>query len=180
MLLAAMPVTAFGTGGDAPGDLDDDATLPLRSQRPMMFQDDEVEMQDRVGALETVVDDAVDHGLPPECAKILGGTIFRTHLDVFRRALLGDRAASSRYKGRAAKPRASPMMHIPGDENCLVDLLSRWVTRPGGPVCVHASVKYTELIFAASDTFATYEVVHGVQVAAAEGGPTLDLSLIHI
>ena len=27
----------------------------------MMFQDSEVEMQDRVGAVETAVDDAVDH-----------------------------------------------------------------------------------------------------------------------
>ena len=28
-------------------------------------------MQDRLGALETAVDDAVDHGLPPECARML-------------------------------------------------------------------------------------------------------------
>ena len=67
VLRAAMAVTAFGREGDAPGDVDDDVTLTLLSQGPMMFQDSEVEMQDRVGALETAVDDAVDHGLPPEC-----------------------------------------------------------------------------------------------------------------
>ena len=65
VLRAAMTVTAFGPGGDAPGDVDDDVTLTLLSQRPMMFQDSEVEMQDRVGALETPADDDVDHGLPP-------------------------------------------------------------------------------------------------------------------
>ena len=31
---AAMAVTAFGPGGDAPGDVDDDVTLTLLSQRP--------------------------------------------------------------------------------------------------------------------------------------------------
>ena len=36
------------------------------SQRPMILQDSEVEMRDRVGVLETVVDNAVDHGFPPE------------------------------------------------------------------------------------------------------------------
>ena len=50
VLRAAMAVTAFGPGGGAPGDVDDDATLTLLSQRPTMFQDSEVEMQDRVGA----------------------------------------------------------------------------------------------------------------------------------
>ena len=33
----------------------------------MMFQEYEVEMQDRVGALGTMVDDNVDHDVPPEC-----------------------------------------------------------------------------------------------------------------
>ena len=84
-----MAVTVFGPGGDEPGDVDDDVTLTLLSQRPMMFQDFEVEMQDRVGALGTVVDDAVDHDLPPECAKMLPHIVFRTQLDVFCRALLG-------------------------------------------------------------------------------------------
>ena len=90
VLRAAMAVTALGPGGDAPGEVDDDVTLTLLSQRPTMFQDSEVEMQDRVGALETAVDDAVDHGLQPECAKMLRDIVFRAHLDVFRRALLGD------------------------------------------------------------------------------------------
>ena len=90
VLRAAMAVTAFGRGGGAPGDVDDDATLTLLSQRPMMFQDFEVEMQDRAGALGTVVDHADGHALPPECAKMLRDIVFRTHLDVFRRALLGN------------------------------------------------------------------------------------------
>ena len=51
VLRAAMAVTAFGPGGDAPGDVSDDVTLALLSHRPMMFQDSDVEMQDRVGAL---------------------------------------------------------------------------------------------------------------------------------
>ena len=90
VLRAAMAVTAFEPCGDAPGDVDDDVTLTLLSQRPMMFQDSEVEMKGRVGALETAVDDAVDHGLMPECAKMLRDIVCRTHLDVFCRALLGD------------------------------------------------------------------------------------------
>ena len=63
-------------GGGAPGDVDVDATLTLLSQRPMMFQDSEVEMQDRVGALGTAVDDVDDHDLPPECAKMLHDIVF--------------------------------------------------------------------------------------------------------
>ena len=50
------------------------------------------------------------------------------------------------------------IVHIPGAENCWRDLLLRWVTRPGGPVCVHANVKYTEVLFAGSDKFPTKEV----------------------
>ena len=57
-----MTVTAFAPGGDAPGGVDDDVTLALLSQRPMMFQNSEVEVQDRLDALEAVVDDAVDLG----------------------------------------------------------------------------------------------------------------------
>ena len=152
----------------------------------MMFQDSEVEMKDRMGALKTAVDDAVDHGLPPECAKMLRDIVFRTHLDVFRRALLGDPPAlvdrmTVRLQpgARAVRltPRASPIMHIAGDEYCLAYLLSRWVTRPKGPVCAHASVKYTEVRFAGSDKFPTKEVVRCVQAAAAEGGPTRDTAM---
>ena len=90
VLWAAMAVTAFAPGGGAPGDAHVDVTLTLLSQRPMMFQDSEVEMHVRVGVLETAVDDAVDHGLPPECAKMLRDIVFPTNLDVFRRASLGD------------------------------------------------------------------------------------------
>ena len=42
------------------------------------------------------------------------------------------------------------IVHLPGDENCWADLLPRCVTRPGGPVCVHASVKYAEVLLGAT------------------------------
>ena len=90
VLRAAMAVTAFGPSCGAPGDVDDDATLMLLSQRPMMFEDSEVEMQDGVDSLGTAVDDAHDHESPLKCAKMLRDIVFRTHLDVFRPALLGD------------------------------------------------------------------------------------------
>ena len=134
-----------------------------------------------MGALGTAVDDAVDHELPPECAKVMRDIVFRTHLDVFRRALLGDppsRAEPMTVRlqpgARAVRvtPRASPIVHTAGDENCWAYLLSRWMTWSEGPVCAHASVKYTEVLFAGSDKFPTKEVVRGVQAAAAEGGPT--------
>ena len=65
VLRVAMAVTAFGPVVDAPDDVDDEVTLTLRSRRSVTFQDSEVEMKDHVGALETVVDDVVDLGLPP-------------------------------------------------------------------------------------------------------------------
>ena len=55
-LHAAMAVTAFVPGGDAPGDVDDEVILTLLSRRPMIFEDSEVEMRDRVGVLETAVE----------------------------------------------------------------------------------------------------------------------------
>ena len=90
VLRAAMAVTAFVSGSDTPGDVDDEVALTLPFQRLMIFQDSEVEMRDRVDVLETAVDNAVDHGSPPECAKMLRDIVFRTHLDVVCRALPGD------------------------------------------------------------------------------------------
>ena len=60
VMRAMMAVTAFVPGGDAPGDVDDEVTLTLPSQRLTTFQDSEVEVRDRAGVLETVVDNAVD------------------------------------------------------------------------------------------------------------------------
>ena len=77
VLRAAMAVTAFVLGGDAPGDVDDEVALTHPSQRPMIFQDSEVEMRDRAGVLETAVDNAVDRSSPPECAKMLRYTRYR-------------------------------------------------------------------------------------------------------
>ena len=84
-------------------------------------------MQDRVGALGTAVDDADDHYLPPECTKKLRDIVVRTHLDVFRRALLGDPTAGVEPMTVRLKPgaravrvtsRAYPIVHIARDENC--------------------------------------------------------------
>ena len=47
-------------------------------------------MWDRVGVMEAAVDNAVDHCLPLECAEMRSDIVFRTRLDVIRRALLGD------------------------------------------------------------------------------------------
>ena len=51
VLWAAMSAMAFGPVCDAPGYVDDKVTLLLVSQRPMVFQHSEAEMEDRVGAL---------------------------------------------------------------------------------------------------------------------------------
>ena len=90
VLRAGMAVIAFVPGGDAPGDVDDEDAMTLPSQRSMVFQDSEVEMLDRVGVLETAVDNAVDDGSPPDCAKMRRDIVFRTHLDVLCRAFSGD------------------------------------------------------------------------------------------
>ena len=83
----------------------------------MIFQYFEVKMQDLVGGLETAADDAVDHGLPAECAKMLRDNFFCTHNDVFRRKLLGKSPArvepmtvrlQSAARAARAAPRASP------------------------------------------------------------------------
>ena len=60
-VFAAMAVTAFVPRDDAPGDVVDGVTLMPPSQRPMIFQDSELGMRNRVGVLETAVDNAVDH-----------------------------------------------------------------------------------------------------------------------
>ena len=79
VLRAAMAVTAFGPSDDAPGDADDDVMLTMLPQRPTMFQDSVVEMLDRVEALETAADYAVDHSLTLGCAKMLHDIVYRTH-----------------------------------------------------------------------------------------------------
>ena len=80
VLRAAMAVTAFVPGvapGDVERDVDNEVTLTLLpSQRPMLFQGSQVEMRDRVGVLETTVDNSVDHDSPPGCAKMLRDIVF--------------------------------------------------------------------------------------------------------
>lgn len=72
-----------------------------------MFQDFDAKVQHRVGA---AADRAVDHGLPPECAR-LRGVDFRTPFEVFRQPL-GDpparmepmaRATPAGFKGRVGE-----------------------------------------------------------------------------
>ena len=53
----------------------------------MIFQDFEVEMRDRVGVLETAVDNAVDHSFP---RNVMRDIVIFTHVEVFRPAFLGD------------------------------------------------------------------------------------------
>ena len=75
VLRAVMAVTTFRAGGNAPGDVDDDVTLTLLSQRPMMFQDSEVEVKDRVGGLDTAVDHACGCGLSKSDGFVLVGSL---------------------------------------------------------------------------------------------------------
>ena len=113
VLRTAMAVTEFVPRGDATNDVEDEVALTLPSQRPMIFQDSEMDMRDRAGVLETAVDNAVDHGSPPECAKMLRDIAFRTHPDVLCRALSGDPPARKkpvvvRFHSGAKVVRAKP------------------------------------------------------------------------
>ena len=70
-------------------------------------------MQDCVGVLETAVNDAVDHGSPPEGAEMLRDIVFRTHLYVLCRALPGDpparkKSGTVRFHSGAGVVRAKP------------------------------------------------------------------------
>ena len=98
-----MAATAFGPRGDMPGDVDDDVTLTMPSQRPMTFHDADVEMKDSLRALETAVEYAVAHDLPPECAGMLRYIVCRILSGVLGRpaCLRGayDNSVSSRYNG---------------------------------------------------------------------------------
>ena len=91
VLRAAMAVTAFVPGGDAPGDVDDEVTLTLPSKRPTIFQDSKLEMRDRVGVLKTAVGNSVNYDSPPvpRCCVIMffarsltcfAGRCWATHL----------------------------------------------------------------------------------------------------
>ena len=113
VLREVMAVTAFVPGGDAPCDVDDEATLTLPSQRPMIIQDSEVEMKDRAGVIETAVDNSVNDDSPPGCAKMPRDIVFRVHLDVLCQALLGDpparqKAVTIRLYSSARVARAEP------------------------------------------------------------------------
>ena len=118
-------------------------------------------MEDRVGALETAVDDAVDHGLPPECAKMLRDIVFRAHLDVGRRALLGDLPARVEPMTMRLPPGARAVRKQP--EWYFATRRSRTLS------CTYQAMR------TAGETCC--RVGRGEQVAAAEGGPALDTAL---
>ena len=86
VLLVAIAITAFVPGVDAAGEVDDDVTPTLRPQRPMT-------LKDRVGVFEVLTDNAVDHGNPAECAKMLREIICRKQYEVFGLAIQHDRPA---------------------------------------------------------------------------------------
>ena len=92
-----------------------------------------MEIRDHVGVLETAVHDAVDHGSPPECAKMLRDIVFRTHHDMLCRALSGDpharkKPAAVRFYSGARVVRAKP----PPLRNCLLWCGRVW---PRLPLC---------------------------------------------
>ena len=131
VLVAAMAVTAFVPGGDAPGDVDDEVALTLPSQRPIIFRVSEVEMRDRASVLETAANNAVDNGSPPECVKIRRDIVFHTHLDVLCRALSDDphprkKPGAVRFHSGARMVRVKP----PLERNRL-----RWSAEESCPDC---------------------------------------------
>ena len=81
--------------------------------------------------LETAVNNAVDHGSPLECAKMLRDIVFRTPLDVLCRALSGDPLAPKTlgavrfHSGARVMPAKSPP-----ERNCL-----RWSVAELCPDC---------------------------------------------
>ena len=106
-------------------------------------------MRDRVNVLETAFDNAVDHGSPPKCAKLLRDIVFRTHLDVLCRALPGDpharkkswavRFHSGRRVVRTKPPPERNRLRWSAAESCpdcrsvvTTSLSSRWSGRAGG------------------------------------------------
>ena len=146
VLRAAMAVTAFVPDGDALGDVDDEVSLTLMSQRPMVFQDSAVKMRDRAGALQAAVDNAVDHGCPPKCAKMLRDIVFRTHLDVVCRALSGDSPARKKLRAVrfylvAREVRAKP----PPERNRLWWSASEWCPDCRSVVTTSVSSRWSEM-----------------------------------
>ena len=86
VLRVAVAIMTFSPGVDAPGEVDDDVTLTLRSQPPMSLQYD-------VGVFEVLIDDAVDHGFSSKCAKMSLDIVCRKQHEVFRLAIQHDPSA---------------------------------------------------------------------------------------
>ena len=69
--------------------MDDDVTLTLQSQGPMTLPDPGVGARGRVGVLEALIDDAVDHGFPAECANMFREIVYPNQYEVCRPAIQG-------------------------------------------------------------------------------------------
>ena len=114
VLRASMTVTAVVPGGHPPGDVVDEVTLTLPSQRPMIFQDSEVEMQLVFACCRRLsITLLAKTRLSPECAKMLRDVIFRAQLNLLLRALLRDpttrkQHAPVRYRSGARVVRSKP------------------------------------------------------------------------
>ena len=89
VLWVAIAITSFGPGVDAPGEVDDDVTLTLMSQRPIYLEDPGIGARDHVDLFKALIYDAVDHGFPATCAKMLRDIVSPKKHEVFRHAIQG-------------------------------------------------------------------------------------------
>ena len=130
VLQVGIAVTVFRSGVDAPRGMDDDVTLTLPVQQLMTLEDSDVETTDRVSVLKTAVDDAVDHGFPPECTKMLRDIVSRTYLDVFRPAILGDLPARMEHILVQIQPDAGGVRAKPPSNSDHLPLNAAFLPRP--------------------------------------------------
>ena len=77
VLWVAISITAFGSGVDGLGEVDDDVTLQPQIRKVPTLKNGIV-----WDVYATVVDDAVDHGFPAKCAKILRDIVSCKQLEV--------------------------------------------------------------------------------------------------
>ena len=95
--MVAIAITSIDPAVDAPGKVEDNVTLTLRSQRRVTLQDPGVGARDRVGVFEAFIDDAVDYGFPAKYAQMLRDFVCRKQHEVFRHAIQGHPPASVEY-----------------------------------------------------------------------------------
>ena len=77
-------------------------------------------LHDGVGVLEVLIDDAVDHGFPAECAKMLRDMVRRKKHEVFRPAIRYDPRKRVEHMIVWLQRSASVVRrNAPSDRNCL-------------------------------------------------------------